>query len=237
MKKHKSDISEIVHLLDAMTPAGSATTQSRSERKAEQIANWIMGCAAITFVILCVFSVWHKFIGGLSEQAKFVALGFGIASMLLPVMSWLVNIVVSLWTILNFRKNQLRRFLVEIDNDNQHVDVLMSKSREELELVQKFIQLKSTRIKNRIGLFFGSPDKVALLSLAGVGWLALKELFSKDATVILSIGGGLAGYGFLQYVMAFFAGIAFGAVLMNFQLQRYVYQLELLDLVISQKAK
>lgn len=237
MKKHKSEISEIVKLLDAMTPACSTPSQSRSERKAEQIANWIMGCAAGTFVILCGFSVWYKFIGELSGSAKVVALFFGIASMLLPIISLLVNIVVGLWAIFNFRKNQLRRFLLEIENDNAHVCVLMSESRGELEQVQKLIQLKSTRIRNRIGIFFGGSDKIALLSLAGVGWLALKELFSKEVTPILSIGGSFTGYGLLQYVLAFLAGLAFGAVLMNFQLQRYVYQLELLDLAISQKSK
>ena len=53
----------------------------------------------------------------------------------------------------------------------------MSESRDTLEQVQKLIQLKATRIRNRMGLFVGGPDKIALLSLAGVGWLALKELF------------------------------------------------------------
>lgn len=241
MKKTKFEIIEIVKQLDAMTPAGSAKSQSQGERRAEKIANWIMGFAAGTFIILCAFSAWHKFIGELSVTAKSIALLFGAASMVLPVVSWLVNIASSLWSALNFRKNQLNRFLIELENDNQHVSSLMSASKDKLEQVQKLIQLKATRIRNRIGLFVGGPDKIALFSLAGVGWLALKELSSNEvssmANGMFSVVGSFTSYGFLQYAMAFLTGIAFGAVLMNLQLQRYVYQLELLDLAISRKPK
>ena len=113
MKKNKSEILEVVALLDSMTPVGSTASQSQSEKKVKRIANWIMGCGAGTFVILCAFSLWHKFIGELSERGKLIALFFGIASMLLPIASWLVTIAADLWSILNFRKNQLRRFLLE----------------------------------------------------------------------------------------------------------------------------
>ena len=232
---------ELVKQLDNMRPPSVAKITSHGRQRAERIAKWIMGLAGVTFAVLGTFAAWHKFVSELSGTAKTIALVFGTLSMALPLLSILVSIASDFWEFLNFNKNQLHRYLVELENDEAHVSALMSESKDDLERTQKLIQLKATRIRNRLGMFIGGPDKIALFSLAGIGWAVLKELSSKDSSAFAAgpflFGVHMDVYTLLQYAAALFTGMAFGAVMMSYQLRRYVYQLELLDLAISRKPK
>ena len=234
------NIAELVTQLHNMETLG--LVKSQPERKAETASKAIMLAGVVTFLLLCALASWHKFISPLPDSARNLTLWLCVLSMGLPLLSMLLDIAVLAAGVLKFKERQLTRFLSEIGHDESHVNALVSAPKKELEIVKRLLELKVTRIRNRLVLFVGGPDKVALFSLAATGWAVYKALTTKESLLVaikgpFSTEGTLDVYGILQYILAFLTGIALGAVMTNIQLQRYIYQLELLDLVISRKEK
>jgi TRAP-type C4-dicarboxylate transport system permease small subunit len=241
--KHKalnvrnSEVINIIEKLHGMRTVKAKMTESPIERLSTKGANWMLVFAAILLAILGGLGLWHSNVRPLNEHEKVIAIQLGCIAIILPVISILLNLVTGLWILVKFQKKSLQYFLIEIENDQSHVCELAVFPKKDLEDAKKIIQLKIIRIKNRLGIFLGAPDKVALFSLAAMGWSVIKEFSSKEirseTISILQFGSSLNNL--LHYMAAFFAGIAIGAVLLNRQMQRYVYQSELLDITISRK--
>lgn len=80
------------------------------------------------------------------------------------------------------------------------------------------------RRKLYMGALVGNPEAVAVLSAATMAWNAYKELTSQlDPRVAVA----------LLFGVAFLAGLAFGAMLLNEVLRRYAYHRDLLTLALS----
>lgn len=130
--------------------------------------------------------------------------------------------------LIKFRKIALTQLKMEIQHDLWHVLELVGNSTETLEQVQRHLDLKIERSKNRIQQFMGSPDKIAMFSLAGMGFSVLKE-FPLNSTVWSN--------NWFQYGLAFLTGISIGGILLNAVIQRYVYHRGLIQLALEFQAK
>lgn len=230
------DLTKLITVLNKITPVTPKQTKTKLERASDEITKYMIMVALGLFLVLGSLALWHK-MSPLPDMWKWVALIIGYITMILPIVSILIDICITSISMFRFKTDSLRLFLLEIKHDKENVERLTGFNRRVLEEAQVWLQLKSTRIKNRMGLFVGNSEKIALFSLAGFGWSIWKELSGKTLTTKLSLTSGDATQNILIWVTAFLTGIAIGAVLMNFQLRRYSYYLELIDLALSKKPK
>jgi|GEM_PF-4018252 len=231
MKKIYS-ILELLKDLNQIREEKTSTTKSRWERIAAAVSDALVILAGISFVLLAALGTWHKFVSVLPAEAKFVALFFGVVAMLLPMLSMVIGIVVSIFSIYKMHTTEFDRFLKEIELHQNWICILQAYPKETLEEAARYLRLKISRLRNRISLFFGSPEKAALFSLAGMGWLVFKEVNPKNKDALLaniSIGEWNVET-LIFYIIAFLTGIALGSVMMNAVIQKYLYQLEVLEL-------
>jgi len=237
LKTNITKVSKIIEKLHEMRPYKGKAAETSMEQWSIKIANWLLIASVVLMVILGALAWRHNSGHPLDGTEKEVALGLSCIALILPMLSVLINIASGIWVLVKHQKKSLSYFLKEIENDEIHVSDLVVFPKADLENANRILQFKITRIKNRIGIFFGAPDKVALISLAAMGWSFFKEFNSRqtqsEITNVLQIGASLNNL--LQYVAAFFAGLAIGAILLNRQMQRYIYQSELLEMAISRK--
>lgn len=225
-------IVELLKELNQIREARTSEIKSKWERLATTISEALMILAGISFAILAALGTWNKFASTLPEEAKFIALFFGIVAMLLPVISMVIGIVLSIFSVFKMHSTEFERFLKEIEIHQNWIRSLNEYPQALLEEAARYLRLKISRQRNRISLFFGSPDKAALFSLAGMGWLVFKEINPKNKDALLAniAIGELNIETLIFYVIAFLTGIALGAVMMNGFIQKYIYQLEVLEL-------
>ncbi|MFZ6712919.1 hypothetical protein [Undibacterium sp. TC9W] len=237
LNSKKSDPTEVIKKLHLMKPVKSKLNETNVERWCMKISNFMLIFATLMLIILGGFVLWNNYVRPLNETEKAVLLLFAALTMTLPLFSMILSIVSNIWALYSFQNNSLEYFLNEIKNDHQHLDELTSFAKVDLEDALKIIQLKITRIRNRMGFFIGGPDKVALFSLATMAWSILKEFSAKEknAPTLSILQSGFSLTTLLQYAAAFFAGIAIGAILLHRHLQRYIYQTELLEMAIARK--
>lgn len=234
---NKTQASQIIAKLHEMHPYRGNAAETPTEQWSAKIANWMLIISVVLMAILGAFALWHNYVQLLDGTGKEIAIILSCIALILPMLSILLNIASGIWILVKLQKKSISYFINEIDNDELHVSELLVFPKKDLENAKRILQFKITRIKNRIGMFFGAPDKVALISLAAMGWSFFKELNSKNAPSevlnVMHIGATLNNL--LQYVAAFFAGLAIGAILLNRQMQRHIYQSELLEMAISRK--
>lgn len=113
----------------------------------------------------------------------------------------------------------------EVDWDLSQASMLESLAINDLMRAREFLELKSTRLQERIKLFIGGPDKIALFTIFGLVWLLYKELpavagFKFGATAGLDHFAPMAIWG----VVAFCTGILAAAVASSYRLRHYTYQ-------------
>lgn len=229
------NIPHIITALHAMQPVTASQTKSNVQRHSEKAVNWTLYTGGAAFFVLLGFAAAKMAGAALPDWAIDIALVSGVAAMILPFISLAIGIGASFWSVITFQKESLRSFLIEITHDDAHMDSLLAFQKKELIEVKALLELKINRIKNRLGMFVGGPEKVALFSLAAMGWSTFKEFSSLDRNPpnIPLLGTNL--YDILWYTAAFLTGIALGAVMMNRQRQHYLYQVEILDMAIAKK--
>lgn len=79
----------------------------------------------------------------------------------------------------NFDADFLRSHIYEIEHDQVHIEKLQAFPKIALEEVKKVIEVKANGIHSRISLFFGSPDKVAVVTAFAFGLSSFKFLDGK----------------------------------------------------------
>jgi hypothetical protein len=234
-----NDPTSVLQALHQMPPIGSKQTQKPFDRRAGRASLWLMLSAAALFFVLCILAAWHIWLSPLEGIWRSIALLSGLGAMVLPFLSMVIEVLSALVIIIRFKRDSLDYLLLNIQHDSNHIERLMSFDKGALESAQIWLQLQTTRIRNRIGIFFGSPDKIAVFSLAGMGWVVWKEFSAQQGSGLSKQAmvdwGGL--HNLFIYGVSLLAGLALGAVLMNYRLQRYTYQLELLALTIARKSK
>jgi hypothetical protein len=180
--------------------------------------------ALFLFIVLLLLAVLSKFYT-LSSGFIQLAILCGLGAIIVPILSFIVDIIPTLITLRNLHNDAFRCLLLEIHHDNDHVSRLKKFDKQNLELAQQWLTIKIERLKNRIGLFLGGSDKIALLALVGMGWAAVKEFPTSDTTW---------RHDAFLYGSAFILGLSLGGILLNILIQRYLYQKDLLALSLSQ---
>lgn len=230
--KHPGPVLKALHTVERQK-----LEKSPWERAAEKyetmlwkILVYTVAAAALVFLITSAFDL-----SATTVIARQIAL---IACMLSGIALMLFDGAMGAYGMTKAKDDLLSAFLSQVDHDLKHVSVLAAYDTDTLESARVFLQLKCTRMKNRMGLLLGGPDKAALSSLLGLGVLCYQFIY-KDLgfKVLTDFMHGQIGFPLLFIVLiAALCGAAIGAVFMNFQLHRYVYQIELVELALKGRA-
>ena len=145
--------------------------------------------------------------------------------------SMIVEMVAS---IVEMIRSRARDFLREVEWDLLQAAMLNSLNKTDLIRALEFLELKSSRVHERIKLFIGGPDKLALLAIFGGAWLLYKELPAIFSFKLEAIGSqDYFAQLFISIMLAFIIGILGGALALNYRLRHYTYQMEVLKLHLT----
>lgn len=236
VKIHKPQTLDIIRKLHGMRNSQGSEPASRQEHWHEKAPDMLMKAGFALLALIIIFALWH-FISPLNEYAVTLALVLGVAAIGLPTCAFLIMIYSTIVTFKNLKKKSLDNFILDVEADQKHVEELDAYSKKDLENAQRIIQLKITRIKNKISLVIGSPEKIAFISLAVTGWTLIKEFSSKTPPVKLPEISLLSAplYEILFGAAFLLALLAFVVVYLSRGMREYVYQSEILDLAIALK--
>lgn len=223
--------------LNKINPVGSQQMKTKLELGSERVKKWILWIASILFVILFLLAGLHKFIMPLPDALRYTALVIACLTMLLPNIAMLIDIVVGVLQIIRFKTESFRLLVLEFQHDKSNVESITIFDRKVLEEVKEWLLIKCSRIKGRINLFFGNPEKIALFSLVGFGWMAYKEVFSEKVPENISSVANDPFHFVLLIGVALLTGISIGAMFLNQQLRRYSYNIEIIEMALRVKQK
>jgi hypothetical protein len=235
--QRQNETTELLRELNNFQPLGNKETKTSIESISDKIKKWLLLTATILFVALLLLIGVQKFIVELPYVIKCMALIMLCATILLPIISMLIDIALGIFQIVRFKTETFRMLLLEVRHDKSNIDSIVKFERENLEEVKSWLEVKCSRIKAKIGLFFGNSEKIALISLAGFGWVSFKEVFNgKIPESLPSISNNPTQFTIVLFV-AFFTGLSIGAMLLNQQLGRYTYHIEILEMALKRKPK
>lgn len=186
-------------------------------------------------ILIGAIGLWN-YIRPVPEELRLVGLGFGLLAMTLPVLAFGLETFASILSMFSMSRIQFRNFLAQIETDERYATLLNEYSEIELKGAKTALELKITRTRNKIGLIAGSPDKLALIALAGTGWAVFTSL---SGTFPKALANGVRMTNLVDLlvvvVVSFLIGLAAGLVSAQVHMQRYVYQLELVNLALAKR--
>lgn len=239
---------QILRVLDGMTPPAVSAFKTPFEQWTDRgVGIAIATCIDIVltaFLFGLLYQVIHfAFVGSAAvghwpDWLQYIA---AILATVLIVFPFVMLILSTAAAFLSFRaiKRYTRDiFFAQVESDAEFATTLRTSFREkELAKAKACLELKITRNRNRIGLFLGSPDKAALIVVAGAGWAAVNGLTFKLENLFTPGMGIMTTAGFMLALAAgALTGMACGAVGLNLTTHRYVYQLELVTLALTDPA-
>ena len=195
--------------------------------KVESGSRWVMFAAGVLYVALLILAGFVYFGASKSEGVKLAGSIVGLLSMLLVLVSLLMTTISSIVSLARAKADFYQDFLEQKSYDMDKSRVVLSVMEPARVYAKRALELKLARVEYRLSSFLGGSDKVALFSLAGMGWAAYKEIGQKgvlfgDIPTAISwiIVGGLA----------FLFGISLGALVLKNVSDQCRYALELIDL-------
>lgn len=204
------------------------------ELKAHRFSVYCILISLVFMALMLVLAAFHIFISQLHRIGTEVALTFGTAASLLGALSMVSTTVEVSASIVDMVRNQSREFLKEVEWDLLQAGMLESLNKADLVRALQFLELKSSRVQERIKRFIGGPDKIALPAIFGGAWLLYKEL---PAIFTFELGPMASREYFTQLIiwaaLAFTIGIVAGAVASSYRLRHYTYQIEVLKLHLA----
>lgn len=231
----QNDATELFKILNGVQPLGSKETKNTIETYSDKIKKWLLLTAAILFVILLLLVGVQRFIFELPYAIKYMALVITCMTMLLPVVAMLIDIFLGVFQLVKFKTETFRILMLEVQHDKSNIDMVVKFERKVLVEVKSWLEVKCSRIKAKIGVFFGGSEKIALISLAGFGWITFKEVFNGKIPENLPSASVNPTQFTIVLIVAFFTGLSIGAMLLNQQLRRYTYHMEILDMALKKK--
>lgn len=221
---------EVLHKLRRRPPS----LRAGLELKAHRVTVYCLLISVVFMALMLVLAAYHIFVVKLPPMGIEVALTFASAASLLGMLSMVSITVEMVASLVEMIRNQTRDFLREVEWDLSQAAMLDSLNKTDLIRARELLELKSTRVQERIKLFIGGPDKLAVLAIFGGAWLLYKEL---PAIFSFKLGAvGRQDY-FAQLLisagLAFIIGILAGALTSNYRLRYYTYQIEVLKLHLT----
>lgn len=204
------------------------------ELKAHRFTVYCLLISTVFISLMLMLAACHIFVVKLPPVGIEIARTFEATASLLGLLSMVSITVEMIASIVEMVRNQSRDFLREVDWDLSQAAMLERLNKTDLMRAQEILELKSSRVQERIKLFIGGSDKIAVLAILGGAWLLYKEL---PAIFAFKLGAVASPDYFAQLVIwavvAFSIGIVAGAVASGYRLRHYTYQIEVLKLHLT----
>lgn len=144
------------------------------------------------------------------------------------VIAWIsIGIISDSAALYRFKTIEVEAFNQEISHDDENVQRIIAFESDTLLLVQKHIEMRMERLKARMIMLIGGPDKLAVFALGGMGLSVLKDLDKYSPLLDSNI--------FMLICFLFF-GFGAGGMLLNHLLGLYAYQKDIISLALMRKS-
>lgn len=227
------EIKSLLEQLNQLEPLPAKNRETYLESLTRRGYKYMIAITGVLFLILVILAIWHKVLP-FTDQGREIAKWFALLTIFIPAIYIIIDIGIGLVSIFKFKSRSFDWLILEIDHDKKAIESLIKYKKETLLEAQDWLQLKCSRLSSRISTFIGNSDKYAVFSLIGLGWSVWKEL-SKVPSISFSLSNGDIVQTLLLYGTAFLTGIALGSMVINYQIQRYKYQIELIEFALKQK--
>jgi hypothetical protein len=209
-----------------MKPLESKECRSWLEVKILSITNALRWIGGSLFLALCVVGIVIRFAsaGSLSIVWLHVAEALSVGSMMCALAWLLLDTVPAFVILILFKKYMFGQRQHEANHDLLHVEKLILMDKIVLRQAETWLSIKTDRIKNRMTVFFGGPEKLAIFALAGLGWLVWKEFPTHYEKWTLDA---------LQIAMMLLGGAAIGGLFSLADMRNISYQRELLTMALA----
>jgi uncharacterized membrane protein YbhN (UPF0104 family) len=235
MRNILSTTTRIIMLLDSMRPPRPLDLRSPMERVTDKLMNRCMLTGGVLLALLGGLALTNQFIT-LPHFLKLAGMALGLLAIILALLGLTLSTLANFISLFSLNRVVYRNFLEQIESDERYGAMLNEFSELELKRAKACLELKITRTRNRVGLFAGSPDKLALLAVGGMGWTAYTSLTGQFPTLFKA---GFANASAVEigvlFASSIVVGLTLGAVGSHLHMQRYVYQLELLNSALANR--
>jgi hypothetical protein len=232
--------------LEGMTPPGASNLKTPFETWAER---WVSisnrACCDVLLTALVFFVIYQAILYAVLGAMNFknlpawqmwIGAALGLFVIIFPTATLFLSTVATTLSFKLMRRVAHANFLTQVESDARYASQLRELfSLTDLKKAKACLELKVVRNRNKLALFFGSPDKLALITIAGAGTILSTSLFEKYGefftfelgwnTLLVYMTAGIVGG---------VVGLTLGAISANFDTHRFVYQLELVNLALSE---
>ncbi|WP_269506937.1 hypothetical protein [Burkholderia sp. IMCC1007] len=205
-----------------------------SMERARKVARILLAGGGVCFVLLGALALWHK--ASPSPWQQYVALVFYVLTVLFSLLSLVVEPIAGIIQMFRWKSETLNTITREVETDESHARLLAGFDDSTLEYARHFLQLKVKRLDARVVSFFGGGT-------AAYALLAVTLSNIKDAGGLpwlqSTLTNGFVSGNFLNtavvWGIAFVFGFSVGSMVLKVVQSRYVYQVELIELVLLQR--
>lgn len=200
-----------------------------------KLSTLVLALSAACLLLVCCMAFWYR----LSPLPALQVAGLltGLLAILLAIVSLLIEPLAMVRLLRRWKTETLDTFIREVENDRGHVHRFLQYEEEDLEEVQRWLQLKIKRLDALVVLVFGS-------SAAAYSMLALTVSNMKDAggfawlqhTVFRGFAADNWGNNVILWGIALIFGLSIGAILRKVVQGRYIYQLEVVEMTLARKS-
>ncbi|HEU4776186.1 MAG TPA: hypothetical protein VFS95_05130 [Telluria sp.] len=226
---------QIIIALDGMRPPPYLNLKTPFEVATGKFRKWAYWTASFLLVLMGALALWHQFVP-LPAELKLTGQVLGLLAMIFPISAMVLEMLAMFFSMFSMNRILFRNFVAQIESDERHAETLNAFPEMELKRAKAALELKIARTRNKIGLFAGSPDKLAMFALAAVGWTVFTSFSGKfQETLVKGLAVTNLTDFFVIIVLALIVGLTLGAVSSHVHMQRYVYQLELVNLALANR--
>jgi hypothetical protein len=228
-------ISEILTELNRLNSSCPSDKKQKYEISVDNIKTKIIYGVLVLFAVLLIMVGTQILIVSLSNLLVNLTLAVYCITVFLLIVFMAIDIGVTFYQVVKYKNVSFSWLLEEVKKDKSNADIIKIFEIKSLIEAKEWLEIKCSRIKGRIGFIFGSPEKIALFSLLGFGWIIFKEVFNKKipGNFLFLSSDPLQIFPIL--ILALFVGFSIGAVLLGKQLRRYTYYLEIIEIAINMK--
>ncbi len=219
-----SEMKRLFELLEKIEPVRATEMASTFEGRMERYSWRSLKISMGLFLILLLLAAWKMWTGSLNSIFINIGVVVGILTSITALLSVLFQMLPVFVLLIIFKRDAMRRLMVEMEFDLSMAKELKKFQPEKLKIAQQILETKIARIQARLMFFLGGADKIAILSLAVMGWAAWNE-FPKFTNH--------SEYNVLYMGVAFLGGLSIGGVMLNVVMHRYIYYVEIIKYTLS----
>ncbi|MCO4881942.1 hypothetical protein VOI32_36410 [Paraburkholderia caribensis] len=199
-----------------------------------KLSTSVLAVGAVCFLLMGGMAFWYRI--SPSPVLQIAGLLIVLLTILLLIVSLLIEPFAMVTLLRRWKSETLDTIIREIENDRGHVQCFLQYEEQDLEEVQRWLQLKIKRLDSLVVLVFGS-------SAAAYSMLALTFSNMKDAggftwlqhTVLRGLAADNWGNDVILWGIALILGLSIGAILRKVVQGRYMYQLEVVEMTLARK--